>query len=120
MDNDSVTALFGQPFGEILCSEIVRDSILNSRITKVIISPETFHRDSLAKESTFLPDFGVMFITPTDTVLVSYSLYCDVCRFQNDDEMIDLNGESIRKDFIANFKKIFPKDKFVRNLYRKL
>lgn len=66
-----------------------------------------------------MPDFGVMFITPSDTVLVSYSLYCDICRFQRNDELIDLNGEIVRKDLIAILKEIFPKDKFVRNLSRK-
>lgn len=119
VDNDSVTALFGQPLGEILCTTIVRDSILNDRVSVILTSPASFEVDSITKESTFMPDFGVMFITPSDTVLVSYSLYCDICRFQRNDELIDLNGEIVRKDLIAILKEIFPKDKFVRNLVRK-
>lgn len=119
VDNDSVTTLFGQPLGEILCSTIVRDSTINSRISEIVTSPMSFQQDSLTKESTFMPDFGAMFISPTDTVLVTYSLYCDICRFQCDDKLIDLNGEIIRKDLIATLKDIFPKDKFIRNLARK-
>lgn len=119
VDNDSVITMFGQPIGDILCSEIVRDSTINSRFSEILISPTSFQQDSLTKESTFMPDFGAMFITPSDTVFVSYSLYCDLCRFQRNDELIDLNGEMVRKDFIIALNDIFPKDKFVRNLARK-
>ena len=119
VDNDSVTALFGQPLDEILCATLVRDSVLIDRISEILTTPASFKVDSLTKESTFMPDFGAMFICSTDTVLMSYSLYCDICRFQRDDELIDLNGEIIRKDLIATLKEIFPKDKFVRNLARK-
>lgn len=119
VDNDSVIVMYGQPLGEILCSTIVTDSIINGSISEVLTSPASFQQDSVTKESTFMPDFGVMFITPSDTVLVSYSLYCDICRFQRHDELIDLNGEIVRKDLIAILKEIFPKDKFVRNLSRK-
>lgn len=119
VDNDSVTALFGQPLGEILSASIVRDSIINDRVSDIFTSAASFEVDSLTKESTFMPDFGAMFISSNDTVLVSYSLYCDICRFQRNDELIDLNGEIIRKDVVSALKEIFPKDKFVRNLARK-
>ena len=79
----------------ILSAESVQwitDSIINNSISEVLTSPVSFQQDSVTKESTFMPDFGVMFITPSDTVLVSYSLYCDICRFQRNDELIDLNG----------------------------
>lgn len=120
IDNDSVTAMFGQPLGEVLVSSPVVDSILINDVSELLLSPTSFQQDSITKESTFMPDFSIMFIGPTDSVLVSYSLYCDICRFQNTDELLDLNGESIRKDFIRNLRIVFPKDKFVRSISRQL
>lgn len=118
VDNDSVSSMFGQPLGEVLCSKVVCDSTINNQISETLTSPAAFQKDSLTKESTFMPDFGAIFITPSDTVVVSYSLYCDICRFQRIDELIDLDGEIIRKDLIGALREIFPKDKFVRNLVR--
>lgn len=119
VENDSITVLFGQPLGEVLFSTVVRDSTINIRFSEIITSPDAFRQDSLIKESTFMPDFGGLFMTPSDTVLVAYSLYCDICRFQRNEELIDLNGEIVRKDFIYVLKEIFPKDKFIRNIARK-
>ncbi len=116
---DSSNILLVESLGEILCSKTVIDSISINRISEVLTSYDSFRQDSLARESTFLPDFGAIFFTCNDTVTVSYSLYCDICRFQSDEDYVDLNGEYVREGFIENLRAVFPNDKFVRNLSRK-
>lgn len=120
IDNDSAANLFGERFGEILSSVTIETSSLNEEVKGMIVSSNSFQNDSIVKESTFMPDFGIIFINSSDTVIVSYSLYCDVCRFQTSESILDLNGENIRKSFILNLKKVFPKDKFVRNISKRL
>lgn len=118
--NDSVVNIWGEHFGEILYDKTTRSSSINENLQDLLVSPDSFLNDSIVKESVFMPDFGVIFINSSDTVIVSYSLYCDICRFQTAECILDLNGESIRNSFILNLKDVFPKDKFVRNISKRL
>jgi len=77
-----------------------------------------FKSDTIVKECTYIPDFGVMFIAETDSLIVSYSSYCDMCRFQSKDGFWDFDGTSIRDELYRLLKAEFPKDKYVRNITR--
>ncbi len=118
--NDSVANIWGEHFGEILCNKTTSCTFINENIKDLLVSQDSFQNDSIVKESVFMPDFGVIFKNSSDTVIVSYSLYCDICRFQTAERILDLNGEGIRNSFILNLKKVFPKDKFVRNISKRL
>lgn len=118
--NDSIDSTWGEHFGEILSIKTTACTDINESIQDLLLSPDSFQNDSIVKESVFMPDFGVIFKNSSDTVIVSYSLYCDICRFQTAERILDLNGEGIRNSFILNLKKVFPKDKFVRNISKRL
>lgn len=118
--NDSMMFRLGEPLGEILGSHLSKDSIAKEQIKDLLLSPSSFHADSLVKECTYIPDFGVLFISGSDLLYVSYSTYCDMCRFQSKDEFWDFDGTLIREDLFRLVKNEFPKDKYIRNITRRL
>lgn len=81
--------------------------------------PQSFRKNDMVKESTFLPDIAVYFYSKSSVVAFSYSFYCDVCRFKRNEKYQDADGELIRKSVIQMACEIFPKDKYLRNLKRK-
>lgn len=118
---DSAVVYLGhESVGEILNSRISSDSLVNKLTSEVLLSPISFQDDSVVKESVFMPDFGILYVKDSDSLLVSYSLYCDLCRFQNSEGYIDYNGENVRDELLILLKELFPKDKFVRNVTRSL
>lgn len=119
--SDSALVYLGnEPIGEILNSEISSNSRLNELTEEILLSPTSFQNDSIVKESVFMPDYGILYMADSDSLLVSYSLYCDLCRFQNKDGYIDYNGENVRDELLIILRELFPKDKFVRNVTRSL
>lgn len=118
--NDSLIYSFGEPVGEILLRKGTKDSIGTENVKNLLLDPSSFHNDSVVKECTYIPDFGVLFKTGTDSLLVTYSSYCDICRFQTIEDYYDFDGSLIRDDFFLILKKEFPKDKYVRNITRTL
>lgn len=117
---DSLMFSLGEPVGEILSSHFSKDSIAKEQIKDLLLSPASFQPDKLAKECTYIPDFGVLFISGSDSLYVSYSTYCDMCRFQSKDEFWDFDGTLIRDDLFRLVKNEFPKDKYIRNITRRL
>ncbi len=118
--NDSLMFCLGEPIGEILSSHISKDSIANEQIKELLLFPDFFQANSLVKECTYIPDFGVLFISGSDSLYVSYSTYCDICRFQSKDEFWDFDGTLIRNNFLKILRNEFPKDKYIRNITRRL
>lgn len=118
--NDSLAIRLGEPVGEILSSHFSTDSIAKEQIKDLLLSLGSFQADSLVKECTYVPDFGVLFISSSDSLYVSYSTYCDMCRFQSKDEFWDFDGTLIRDDLFRLVKNEFPKDKYIRNITRGL
>lgn len=118
--NDSLIFSLGEPIGEILRSHFSKDSIAKEQIKDLLLSPGSFQADSLVKECTYIPDFGVLFISGQDSLYVSYSTYCDMCRFQSKDEFWDFDGTLIRDGLFQLVKNEFPKDKYIRNITRRL
>lgn len=118
--NDSSVFILGEPVGEILCSHKSNDSIANDKIRDLLLNPSSFQNDTVVKECTYIPDFGVLFYSKTDTLVVSYCAYCDKCRFQSWDGYWDFDGTSIRDELYRLLRDEFPKDKYVRNITRRL
>lgn len=105
--------------GEILmCST---DTLQERRdaLKSTLTYPQSFKKNDMMKESTFLPDIAVYFYSKSSVVAFSYSFYCDVCRFKRDGKYQDADGELIRKSVIQMACEIFPDDRFLRNLKRK-
>ena len=105
--------------GEILmCST---DTLQERRdaLKSTLTYPQSFRKNDMVKESTFLPDIAVYFYSKSSVVAFSYSFYCDVCRFKRDGKYLDADGESIRKSVIQMACEIFPNDRYLRNLKRK-
>lgn len=118
--NDSLIYSIGGPVGEILLRKLAKDSIDTENVKNLLLDPTSFQNDSVVKECTYIPDFGILFKTGTDSLLVSYSSYCDVCRFQTVEDYYEFDGALIRDDLFLILKKEFPKDKYVRNITRRL
>lgn len=118
--NDSLIYSLGEPVGEILSREFAKDSVATGYVKKLLLDPTSFQNDSIVKECTYIPDFGVLFKSGTDSLLVSYSSYCDICRFQTVEDYYEFDGTLIRDDLFLILKKKFPKDKYVRNITRSL
>lgn len=118
--NDSLFFSLGEPIGEILLQEFAKDSVATEQVKDLLLAPASFQNDSLVKECTYIPDFGILFKSGTDSLFVSYSSYCDMCRFQTVRDYYDFDGSMIRDVLFMILKKEFPKDKYVRNLTRRL
>ncbi len=118
--NDSLLYSLGEPVGEILLRKLAKDSIDIEHVKNILLNPTSFQNDSVVKECTYIPDFGVLFKMGEDSLLVSYSSYCDICRFQTSEEYYEFDGTLIRDDLFLILKKEFPKDKYVRNITRRL
>lgn len=118
--NDSLLYSLGEPVGEILLRKLAKDSVDIEHVKNILLNPTSFQNDSVVKECTYVPDFGALFKTGADSLLVSYSSYCDICRFQTAEEYYEFDGTLIRDDLFLILKKEFPKDKYVRNITRRL
>ena len=118
--NDSLIFSLGEPIGEILLQKLSNDSVAVEQVKNLLLAPTSFKNDSIIKECTYIPDFGILFKSGTDSLVVSYSSYCDICRFQTDKDYYEFDGSLVRDELFLIFKKEFPKDKYVRNLTRRL
>ena len=118
--SDSTNNVPGKPIGEILDKRLSNDSVLNENIKDLLLTPTSFSNDSMVKECTFIPDFGIMFVSGSDSLVMSYSTYCDMCRFQTKNDFWDYDGTLLRDSLFSMLKKEFPRDKYIRNITRHL
>lgn len=79
----------------------------------------SFVKSDMVKESTFLPDIAIWFHANNKDVIFSYSLYCDLCRFNDYDSYQELDGEIIRKAILEMACEVFPLDRYMRNIKRR-
>jgi len=116
-DKPDTTLLIGG--GEVLLSKTdsVRERI--GAVISTLTYKESFPSSDHVKESAFMPDLAMRFIYDSDTVVVAYSFYCDLCRFQKGYKYIDYDGENIRKEILKVTLQIFPNDKYIRGLNRR-
>lgn len=105
--------------GEVLNMRIDSLEERVGAVTSTLTYPESFPKSDYVKECTFLPDIAMKFIHDNDTVVVAYSFYCDLCRFQKGHRYRDYDGELIRKSLLQFALEMFPKERFLRDLNRK-
>lgn len=117
--NEDTTAVRMNDMGEIITCQT--DTVVErcNALKATLVYPESFAKNDKVKESTFLPDVAVCFYSKNDVVTLSYSFYCNVCRFERSGKYQDMDGELIRKTIIQMASEVFPKDRYLRNLKRK-
>lgn len=102
--------------GEILREETDTAAESRMQLVATLVSPYSFEKDSVLKNCTFLPDIAIEFIKNDSNAMVSYSFYCDVCRFSQGESYVDFNGETVRDDILRMALGQFPKDRYLRKL----
>lgn len=118
MSEDSIAPQMNN-MGEILLSKTDTLEERCNAMKSTLTYPQSFVRNDMVKESTFLPDVAISFYSKNGVVTFSYSFYCDLCRFEKDGKYKDTDGELIRKTIIQMACEVFPKDKYLRQLKRK-
>ncbi len=103
-------------YGEILNTSVKSDSLWLASISNLLTNPMSFHQEDAYNECTFLPDVVMEFRAAQDTAYVMYCEYCDLCRFQMGEEIIDHDGKAVREGFFELSGQAFPKDKYLRVL----
>jgi outer membrane murein-binding lipoprotein Lpp len=105
--------------GEVLNSKV--DSLTDrvDALASMLTNNESFPKSDHIKESTFLPDMAMKFTHETETIVVAYSFYCDLCRFQKGHIYRDYDGELIRKHLLQLALEVFPNERFLRDLNRR-
>ncbi|MCM1377706.1 MAG: hypothetical protein NC097_02605 [Clostridium sp.] len=104
-----------EPF-EVLDSGALNDSVANAALKSAITLPESLPMSMFARNCTFMPDFGVVFVSDGDTVTLSYSTYCDDCRIRDARGFVQTDGANIFPLLLKELQQVFPNDKFVRSL----
>lgn len=118
MSEDSTVLRMGS-MGEILLCETDTLEERNNALKSTLTYPQSFSRNDMIKESTFLPDVAICFFSKNGVVTFSYSFYCDLCRFESDGKYIENDGEKIRKSIIQMACEVFPQDRYLRNIKRR-
>lgn len=105
--------------GEVLDSKIDSLGERVGALASMLTFNESFPKSNHVKESAFLPDIAMKFTYGTETIVVAYSFYCDLCRFQKGHIYRDYDGELIRKPLLQLALEVFPKERFLRDLNRR-
>ncbi len=119
LDPISTDSVCPNKMGEILlCKTDTLEERCNA-LRSTLTYPQSFAKNDMTKECTFLPDIAIYFFSEKGTITFSYSFYCDLCRFEKNGKYQDIDGDLIRKSIIQMACEIFPKDRYLRNLKRK-
>lgn len=106
-------------YGEVLSLVTTKDKgIIQSAFT-VFSDPKSFEIRDVVKNCTHMPDVVIIFHSKKSDVKVSYSFYCDVCRFAQGEKYDEFDGEAVRKKFLEVVQKAYPKDRYVRYLIKR-
>ena len=105
--------------GECLSTKMDVSSESVGAVVATLTYAGAFEDKDYVKDCTFMPDVAMTFTSRNDTVLVAYSFYCDICRFQKADGYKDYDGELIRKTILQLALEMFPNDKYLRTLNRR-
>lgn len=113
-EDSSIVVLKKQ--GEILDEKV--DTIVErkTKLIATLVSPYSFEKDSVVKNCIFMPDIAIEFVRKDSISIVSYSFYCDICRFSQRDVYYDFNGENVRDEFLQMALEQFPKDRYLRKI----
>lgn len=118
MSDDSASCKIAGAW-EILCSQTDSVPANVKAIKSILTDTASWTKSPMVKESTFLPDVAIEFISKSSNIVFMYSFYCDLCRFCRGEDFQELDGELIRKAVIQTVAEIFPSDRYIRNLKRR-
>lgn len=127
---DSITFLLIDPwvedatdwmdgYGEILGRVTVKDKEVVKAANSLLGNPESFEVHDVVKNCVHMPDFVIIFPSKKGDVKVSYSFYCDVCRFAQGEKYVEFDGEAVRLKFLELVRKAYPNDRYVRYLIKR-
>ncbi len=103
-------------YGEVLCTQTVKDKKIIDSANKLLSDPKSFEVHEIVKNCAHMPDVVLVFHSKKGNVKVSYSSYCDIFRFAQGTDYIELEGEHIRLSFLELVQKVCPKDRYIRTL----
>ena len=106
-------------YGEVLSKVTVKDKGIIQSAFSLFSDPKSFVIRDVVKNCAHMPDAVIIFHSKKGDVKVSYSFYCDVCRFAQGEKYAEFDGETIRKKFIELVQKAYPKDRYVRYLIKR-
>lgn len=106
-------------YGEVLSKVTIKDKGILQSAYNLFSDPKSFVIRDVVKNCTHMPDAVIIFHSKNGDVKVSYSFYCDVCRFAQRETYDEFDGDIIRKKFLELVQKAYPKDRYVRYLIKR-
>ena len=106
-------------YGEVLSRVTIKDKGFVQSAYNLFSDPTSFEVHDIVKNCAHMPDAVIIFHSKKGDVKVSYSFYCDVCRFAQGEKYDEFDGETIRKNFLELVQKAYPKDRYVRYLIKR-
>lgn len=106
-------------YGEVLNEVTLKDKKIILSAYDLLSDPKSFEIRDVVKNCVHMPDVVIIFHSKNGDVKVSYSFYCDVCRFAKNETYDEFDGELIRSKFLEIVRKAFPKDRYVRYLIKR-
>lgn len=106
-------------YGEVLAKTKVTDKETVCAMQSLLTDPESFEKHDIVKNCAHMPDVVWVFHSKKGDVKCSYSVYCDVVRFAQDDDYEEFDSEQIRLKFLEVVKMAYPKDRYVRYLLKR-
>ena len=106
-------------YGEILSKVTLKDKGIIQSASNLFSDPKSFEIHDVVKNCAHMPDVVIIFHSKKGDVKVSYSFYCDVCRFAQGEKYDEFDGETIRMKFLEIVQKAYPKDRYVRYLIKR-
>ena len=106
-------------YGEVLSKVTIKDKGIIQSAYTLFSDPKSFEIHDIVKNCAHMPDAVIVFHSKKGDVKVSYSFYCDVCRFAQGEKYDEFDGEIIRAKFLNILKSAYPKDRYVRYLVKR-
>ena len=106
-------------YGEVLSWATIKDKGIIQSAYNLFSDPKAFEIHDVVKNCAHMPDVVIIFHLKKGDVKVSYSFYCDVCRFAQGERYDEFDGETIRMKFLEIVQKAYPKDRYVRYLIKR-
>lgn len=103
-------------YGEVLCTLTVKDKKFIDSANKLLSDSKSFEVHEIVKNCMHMPDVVLIFHSKKGEVKVSYSSYCDMFRFAQGTDYMELEGEHIRLPFLELVQKVYPKERYIRTL----
>ena len=100
-------------------AKTIKQKDLIKRSYNLFADPESFKISNLVKNCVHMPDAVIVFHYKNNQIKVSYSFYCDMCRFTNGDDDVEFEGERVLLKFLELVQQAYPKDRYIRYLIKR-